>query len=171
MAEVGLFGTQDIEKLEFEYTVWPTAWKDEEDDRTEGANLDVLLSNAHKREKYWESVGVPYRRVISDGHGKLKYQSQQWASLLAAESDQHDDRLDTEYVALSRAAAVDQPGKETVYSHTGDRVQGVDWVIVPVSDVPILQAEGWELSFAPTPAFEVNRGYNDLRKFRSQWTS
>ena len=45
----------------------------------------------------------------------------------------------------------------------GKKVQGVDWVIVPMSEVPRLQDEGWALWFAPSPALEVKNGYNDLR--------
>ena len=107
---------------------------------------------------------MPCRRVISDPDETHKIQSRQWVSFYAADSKAHNDNLDTEYVALSRDVAPDQTGDTKVYRDIGKSVQGVDWVIVPMADVPRLQDEEWELWFAPKPAFEPEKGYNDLRR-------
>lgn len=121
--------------------VWPKEWKD--DNTNPGSNLDKFLADVRKREAYYDSLGVPCRRVATDAHARL--QSRQWANLEAADWTGLEDNLDTEYVVLSREVPADQLGKPKVYKMVGNSRQGVDMIIVHKAEVAAHVAQGWEV--------------------------
>jgi len=126
-----------------DYKIWPKEWKDqgEKDEDEIGANLRAALADVQEQERYWDVIGVPCHRVVADPDGVPRMQSRNWVSYYAADSAMHDDNIDIEYVAMHRDAPGGELTPATDYKKHNQVVQGEDFVIVPVSEVPRLEKE------------------------------
>lgn len=71
--------------------------------------VDVFLADTRKQEAYWDSLGVPWSRVITDTDGKSRIQPTKRASLQAAGFPGLKHNRDTDYIALRREVPADQP--------------------------------------------------------------
>lgn len=128
-----------------DYELWPEGWKD--DDKNTGNNVQKMLADVHRRETYWDSLGVPCRRATTDMHanGRTRMQPLQRVSLDVADSEDFEENLDTEMITLSREVPAGQLGEPRVYERVGNLPGGVEMISVPKEDVVAFEAQGWRV--------------------------
>ncbi|KAL7932361.1 hypothetical protein V8C35DRAFT_281964 [Trichoderma chlorosporum] len=104
---------------------WPKEWRDCEKD-----NLAKALAHVHKREAYWDSLGMPCGRVVTRGsHTRLEPRIRP-----SREAIEMGTAIDTEYVHLTREAVPGQLEKPTTYIMVGNERVGVDYKVVPIAE-------------------------------------
>ncbi|QYT00982.1 hypothetical protein H0G86_008039 [Trichoderma simmonsii] len=119
---------------------WPEEWKDDPENR--GANIARALADIERRSAYWESLGVPCARVSAD---KSKLVPIQYPNPDPLSLKQTGDRLDTQYITLTRKSLPGQHNESTCYVIKDGEEVGVDYVIVPKEEVAAREAQGWEV--------------------------
>lgn len=115
----------------------PGAWKDDPVYPERG--IQQYLSDWHRYQAKYESLGIPCDRITSEGSGTTTMQSLGWASPQAAAFEKLRGELDTAFVALARNVAADGPKDENVVLvQTAQEI-----IVVRREEAAALEAEGW----------------------------